>query len=137
MSGRLRALLSTPHVEVTCRMTGSMLLAYAFVFADVRYVTPIETAPLLGILVPFLVMLFPTLAFSVGSLLLPTFSLFLYCFASSTALLALAATAGTAAYVAGFGLWSFWNCCLRWDKAEGNKVRTSIASCFQLQTQTI
>jgi len=70
-------------------------------------------------------MLFPTLSFSFGSLILPTFSVFLYCFVSSTALLAIAASesGGTVAYIACFGVWSFWNCTsLRWDKSEGSKV---------------
>lgn len=104
-------------------MTLSMLLSYIAVFANVSYVTPIETAPLMGILVPFLVMLFPTLTFSFGSLTLPVFSVFLYCLVSSSALLAIAASYGTAAYIVVFGVWAFWNCTsLRWDKSEGSKV---------------
>ena len=104
---RLQSILTTPHIEVTLRMTLSMLLSYIFVFANVSFVTPIELAPLMGILVPFLVMLFPTLTFTFGSLVLPTFSVFLYCFISSTMLLAIASSAGTAAYVVAFGIWSF------------------------------
>ncbi len=120
---RLQTILTTPHIEVTLRMTLSMLLSYIAVFANVPYITPIETAPLMGILVPFLVMLFPTLTFSFGSLTLPVFSLFLYCFVSSSALLAIAARYGTAAYIVMFGIWAFWNCTsLRWNKSEGSKV---------------
>ncbi len=130
---RLQTFLTTPHIEVTLRMTLSMLLSYIAVFANVSYITPIETAPLMGILVPFLVMLFPTLSFSFGSLTLPVFSLFLYCFVSSSALLAIAASYGTAAYIVMFGVWAFWNCAsLRWDKSEGSKVSIIlIAAVFQ------
>ena len=119
----LQTILTTPHIEVTLRMTLSMLLSYIAVFANVPYITPIETAPLMGILVPFLVMLFPTLTFSFGSLTLPVFSVFLYCFLSSSVLLAIAASYGTAAYICTFGIWAFWNCTsLRWNKSEGSKV---------------
>jgi len=92
---RIVKFTTTPHFEVTLRMTTSMFIGYSAVFADVRAVTPINTPVLMGILVPFLVMLFPTLMFSFGSITLPMFSWFVYCFMASNALLAIAVVGGT------------------------------------------
>lgn len=119
---QLQTFLTTPHIEVTLRMTLGMAISYILVFADIRWITPIDSAPLMGIFVPFLVMLFPTLAFSFGVLVLPTFSLFLYGFISATMLLTIAVKGGTGAFIVSFGLWAFWNCFLRWNKNEGPKV---------------
>lgn len=67
-------------------------------------------------------MLFPRLMFAFGSLAVPVFSVFLYCFICSTGLLAIAEQWGTGVYIGCFGLWAFWNCWLRWDKVQGSKV---------------
>ena len=119
---RIVKFTTTPHFEVTLRMTTSMFIGYSAVFADVRAVTPINTPVLMGILVPFLVMLFPTLMFSFGSITLPMFSSFVYCFMASNALLAIAVVGGTEWYIVGFAVWAFWQTFLRWDKTQGTKV---------------
>lgn len=64
----------------------------------------------------------PTLMFSFGSVLLPLFSAFVYCYCSTSALLAIAVAAGTEWFILCFALWTFWNSFMRWDKLEGGKV---------------
>ena len=96
-----------------------MLLGYSIVFMDVM---PIDTSLLLGILVPFCSMLFPTLAFAFGSLVVPFFGLLVFVYTSSTFLLAVAATGGTGPFLAAFTAWCFGVTFLRWDKVEGNKT---------------
>jgi len=123
-------LKSAVHVEVTLRIGFAMLLGYTVTFSDIM---PIDTSVLLGILVPFCAMLFPTLTFAYGSLVLPLFGLFLFCYVSSTLLLAIAAVGGNGPFLAAFGIWCFWVAFLRWDKGEGFKTSVIlIVTIFQI-----
>lgn len=99
-----------------------MLLGYIVAFANIPQITPIETNILIGILVPFCTMLFPTLAFSFGSIILPFLSVFLFVFFSSSGLTAIAVVGGTGVYLVAFFIWCFWVSFTRWDKVEGNKT---------------
>ena len=85
------------------------------------YITPGNTARLMSILIVILVMLYPTLIFSFGAVILSTFLTMLYACISSTMLLAVASEFGTVAYVCCFGIWAFWNCWLRWGIINGVK----------------
>ena len=80
----------------------------------------------MAILAVILVMLNPTLMFSFGAVILPTFSTMLYASVCSTMLLAIAVSGGSVAYIVMFGLWSFWMCWLRWDKSVGSRVSITL-----------
>ncbi len=118
-------LKSAVHIEVTLRIGVAMLLGYIVVFSDIM---PIDTHVVLGILVPFCSMLFPSLTFAYGSLVLPLFGLFIFVYVSSTLLLAVAVAGGKGAFLAMFGVWSFWVAFLRWDKSEGFKTSVILIS---------
>jgi len=114
------------------RLGITMFLGYAVTFANIPWITPVGTPILMGVLVPFCSMLFPTLSFTFATLIFPLISLFGFCYVSSTALMAIAVGAGTGVFVAAFAIWSFWVCFTRWDKTEGNKTSIIlIAMVFQ------
>lgn len=128
---KIKTWLHSEHVEVTFRMGFTMFIGYVLTFIDTIAI-PIETNILLGILVPFCSMLFPTLMFSFGTIILPLFSLFILVFVSSTLLLAVAVVGGSGAYLVAFALWCFWVTFFRFDKTEGNKTSlVLIAVVFQ------
>ncbi len=131
MMDKIKTSLQSEHVEVTLRMGVTMFLGYVATFANITAI-PIETNILLGILVPFCTMLFPTLMFTFGSIILPLLSVFLLIFLSTSLLLSIAVVGGSGAYVAAFAIWCFWITFFRFDKAEGVKCSlVLIAVVFQ------
>eukprot|EP01082_Thalassiosira_pseudonana_P014325 g13013.t1 g13013 contig7:673752-675650(+) len=114
--------LFSTHTEVTLRLGFAMFLGFVFTFANIYAITPIEMNLLMAVLIPGAVLMLPTLMFSFGSVLLPLFSAFVYCYCSTSALLAIAVAAGTEWFILCFALWTFWNSFMRWDKLEGGKV---------------
>ena len=125
---KITALLQSEHVEVTLRMGFTMFLGYSLAFFSFSdsvnsvSIVPIETHALLAILVPFCSMLFPTLTFTFGSVILPLLSVFILVFLSSTLLLAVAVVGGNGAFTAAFALVCFWITFFRFEKSEGNKT---------------
>ena len=113
---RIKTELKSEHMEVSMRMGLAMFLSYIFTFAHLPNVVPIDTNIVLGLLVPFCVMLFPTLTFSVGSIILPLMSIFFFLYLSSTALLAIAVWGGNSAFIIAFAIWCFWVSFTRFDK---------------------
>jgi hypothetical protein len=119
---KLKALLTSEHFEVSMRLGITMFLGYVFTFANIPMITPVGTPILMGVLVPFCAMLFPTLSFTFGTLIFPLFSLLVFSYVSCTALMAIAVAGGTGVFVVAFAIWSLWICFTRWDKTEGNKT---------------
>ena len=113
---------TSEHMEVTCRITLTIFLSYMITFSDIRWITPIDSAPDIAVLLPFIAMLFPTLVFAFGLLTLPLVSIWIFTFVSSTMLLAVAAAGGSGWYIVAFTLWTFWISWMRWDKEVGANV---------------
>eukprot|EP00536_Pseudo-nitzschia_multiseries_P003499 jgi/Psemu1/323052/estExt_fgenesh1_pg.C_540018 len=89
----------------------SMFLGYVLAFSESiseSAIIPIELNILLAILVPFCAMLFPTLMFTFGTLVLPLCSVFLLIQILATILSAIAIQFGNAAFVVAFFAVSFW-----------------------------
>ncbi len=113
-----KAFLTSEHVEVTLRVTLSMLVCYSVSFWQAPILNA-NTRLLTAIVGPFVALLMPTLMFAYGGIILPMATLFLLAYAMVTTLLVAAVGGGDGAFCGLLTVFIFWVSFLRWEKATG------------------
>jgi len=113
-----KTFFATEHVEVTLRITLSMLFCYSVSFWNAPILNP-NTRLLLAVIGPFVILLVPTLMFAFGGIILPMAVLFLLAYGFVTLLLVAAVAGGDGAFCVVITILLFWCSFLRWEKATG------------------